>query len=420
MSSVSQEEALKKDFYVVRNASSGDVISVVFPNGIQVGLPSDTFNKGIVLQNLSSAPKNTRNALYAVNGTVYFNGSPLAGGGGGAPTNAQYVTLSTDATLTDERVLVAGSGLTLTDSGAGSNVTLAVGAGTDITVNADDVQVNRATLATAFAGNGLSDAGSSLAVNPGNGIKIVTDAVSIDNSVVATVSGTTFTGDIYFTNLFVSGNTRLGDASSDSLQVTANSWFENSVNISGSLVIRQNLTVNGTTTTVNTTNLTVKDPLIYFGSGTTSTNNNGGIALASGSNTSNQALVWGRVANDTWGAGKQDVTEGTTTDLTGMTLSPVRASKFETGGTRAYISSSNGQSLELASSAQVLILSGGSSSSTDPRNMSDVNMFVSGSTKSIGSNVQGTSAFGGDLLVSGAMRSLEIDASMMIAFQMFS
>ena len=48
-------------------------------------------------------------------------------GGGGAPTDAEYVVLATDATLTDERVLTPGVGLgALVDAGAGSTVTLNV------------------------------------------------------------------------------------------------------------------------------------------------------------------------------------------------------------------------------------------------------------------------------------------------------
>lgn len=50
------------------------------------------------------------------------------GGGGGAPTGAQYVTLATDVDLTAERVLTAGDDITITDGGAGSTVTVAVGA----------------------------------------------------------------------------------------------------------------------------------------------------------------------------------------------------------------------------------------------------------------------------------------------------
>lgn len=41
-----------------------------------------------------------------------------------APTGAPYVTLATDATLTAERVLTAGTGISLTDAGAGGTVTI--------------------------------------------------------------------------------------------------------------------------------------------------------------------------------------------------------------------------------------------------------------------------------------------------------
>ena len=43
---------------------------------------------------------------------------------GGAPIDAEYVVLSADATLTDERLLTAGDGIDITDSGAGAAVTV--------------------------------------------------------------------------------------------------------------------------------------------------------------------------------------------------------------------------------------------------------------------------------------------------------
>lgn len=46
------------------------------------------------------------------------------GGGGGAPTNASYLTLGTDATLTNERVFAHATRLAHTDGGAGGNYTL--------------------------------------------------------------------------------------------------------------------------------------------------------------------------------------------------------------------------------------------------------------------------------------------------------
>lgn len=44
----------------------------------------------------------------------------------GAPTDAQYLTLATNATLSNERVMTAGAGLTGTDAGANSTYTLAL------------------------------------------------------------------------------------------------------------------------------------------------------------------------------------------------------------------------------------------------------------------------------------------------------
>ena len=54
-----------------------------------------------------------------------WEGLLTAGGG----TAAEYVVMALDATLTDERVLTAGAGITLTDGGAGSTVTISSGGG---------------------------------------------------------------------------------------------------------------------------------------------------------------------------------------------------------------------------------------------------------------------------------------------------
>lgn len=50
-------------------------------------------------------------------------------GGSYAPIDAQFVTLATNGTLTNERVLTAGSGISITDGGAGSTVTIAATGG---------------------------------------------------------------------------------------------------------------------------------------------------------------------------------------------------------------------------------------------------------------------------------------------------
>ena len=50
-------------------------------------------------------------------------------GSGGAPTDAEYVVMALNGTLTNERVLTAGTGISITDGGAGSTVTIASSGG---------------------------------------------------------------------------------------------------------------------------------------------------------------------------------------------------------------------------------------------------------------------------------------------------
>jgi hypothetical protein len=56
------------------------------------------------------------------NGAVTI--SSTASGGSWAPDNASYIVLSSDGTLTSERVLTAGSGISITDGGPGGTVTI--------------------------------------------------------------------------------------------------------------------------------------------------------------------------------------------------------------------------------------------------------------------------------------------------------
>ena len=82
------------------------------------------------LSNVSStAPANGE--VLKWNGSSWAPGSDLTGSGGtGAPTAAEYFTLSADATLTNERVLTFGTGLTATDGGAGAQYDVEVNYGT--------------------------------------------------------------------------------------------------------------------------------------------------------------------------------------------------------------------------------------------------------------------------------------------------
>jgi hypothetical protein len=84
----------------------------------------------------------------------------IPGGGGGAPVDAEYVVLALNATLTNERVLTAGTGISIVDGGAGSTVTLSVDA----------------TLAE-ILGNGNSTGGNDILITTGDSIVGQTDLV---------------------------------------------------------------------------------------------------------------------------------------------------------------------------------------------------------------------------------------------------
>ena len=99
----------------------------------------------------------------------------------------------------------------------------------------------------------------------------------------------------------------------------------NSPTIGGNLTVVGDLTIQGSTTTIDTQNLLVEDPLILLSSNSTTSNQNGGLAILSGSSVSDESLVIGRVANDMWGVGRMDVQSGAVTDLSGMTSESFKA-----------------------------------------------------------------------------------------------
>jgi len=129
---------------------------------------------------------------------------------------------------------------------------------------------------------------------------------------------------------------------SSNMQVGGTLAVAGDVSFASKLTVDGDLTVKGTTTSIDTTHLLVKDPVIVLSSGTLgggSTNRNGGIAIFSGSSSGND-LVFGRVDNDTWGAGTFDTQNGTEPSVASMALSNMRASVFQVGGANKAVKES--------------------------------------------------------------------------------
>ena len=222
-------------------------------------------------------------------------------------------TISGKALGTNLDDLTIGNGLAASSAYNGSAAqTAAVGAGTHITVNTNDVAVNTTTLITAISGSILSTitgdvvvsalgvstiqansvalgtdttgdyvqnlgtgTGVTIGSNTGEGSQptIAVDYGSSANNAVqgnTTITLTQTSGEIDITGTAAQA---LGGGPSYTIgladTITGNRTFSNNVNISGDLI------VNGTASFQNTTNLEVKDRFVLFASGSGGTGDGG-------------------------------------------------------------------------------------------------------------------------------------------------
>jgi len=118
MASFSPSELRQKEFLVVR--TNGQISKIVFPSSVQVGLDNPGFNNGIILPNLSTAPTDTSNVLYAINGDIYFNGLLVAPAGG---SNLTIKEEGSRLTTQASSINFVGSGITATARGNDVTVT---------------------------------------------------------------------------------------------------------------------------------------------------------------------------------------------------------------------------------------------------------------------------------------------------------
>lgn len=197
--------------------------------------------------------------------------------------------------------------------------------------------------------------------------------------------------------------------------------FENDVTIDGSL------SVLGTTTTIDTANLVIEDRIIYLGSGSTGTNQVSAIAFASGSSTSDEALVFGpKGEENVLAAARRDVEAGTTTNYNNLfdNLVPIRASEFQIGDALTAITKASNDLVVSASNQGRLFLQtkGGAEAegvsfttgSADGQN-AFLNIFKNGNNPTLSFDDRGVLnsqtvidvTKGGGLLVSGSMLKLQ-------------
>ena len=212
----------------------------------------------------------------------------------------------------DIRSITAGAGLT-GDSTSG-DVTLTVGAGTGITVNANDVQLDTLhtrnvahdtidlTAGAGLTGGGAIDASRTFAVGAGTGITVNANDVQLKNA-----------GNLTQYKLLMWGADQLEQPN---ITRTVDVGDNETITFGGAaVVISGNLTVNGTTTSVNSNEVNIGDSIIKLNSDETeAATQNAGFEVERGTDT-NVSFIWNET-NDYFSTVDQKLHIGTVDTLT--------------------------------------------------------------------------------------------------------
>ena len=336
---------------VPNSSLANSAVTITAGNGLTGGGStslggSSTLNIGAgthITVNADDVAVNTTTLIPAISGSIFsqVSGDITITAGGVATIGANSVALGTDTTGDYVANITSGGGLTGGTTGEGSTPTLAVGAGTHITVNADDVAVNTTTLIPAITGSILTGISGSIYTQVSGDITITSAGVATiaANSVAL---GTDTTGN-YVANLGAgtgvtigsntgegstptiavnygsTSNTAVQGSTTISLTGTANEveitgttaqalgggpsytiGLPNDVTIGNNLTVTGDLFVNGTTTQINTTDLLVEDKFILLASGS-ATAGDGGIIIDRGSDAGGNVAYGFDSATGRWG-----------------------------------------------------------------------------------------------------------------------
>ena len=195
---------------------------------------------------------------------------------------------------------------TLTFDG-GTSITSAV-TNNQVSFGIDNGGITKTQLNTDVAGTGLSGgAGTALSVDYGS-----TAGTAVEGNVNFSLSGTS--GEIGVTGTTAQA---LGSGPSYTLTlpdtISGNRTFSGTVNVGTNLVVTGDLTINGTTTTLNTSNLLVEDRFVLLNSGSADPDE-GGLIIDEGSG-AGHAFIYD--AGDTrWGFNASVAQNATTANTT--------------------------------------------------------------------------------------------------------
>jgi len=112
-------DILQRAWITVRDNLTKHITKNVSTADIQMGLRDQAFPVRGIIFPPKEAPSQITDKLYNEFGNLRFNGFDI---GGGAPAEGEYVVISSDARMENERILTSSHGIAITDNGPGSTV----------------------------------------------------------------------------------------------------------------------------------------------------------------------------------------------------------------------------------------------------------------------------------------------------------
>jgi len=282
----------------------------------------------------------------------------------------------------------------------------------DVAVNGGDITTSASTFNLVNTVTTLNVGTGATTVNIGQASNAINVAGNLDVNGTSDLAGTvTLSG-----NSQAVTHTGTGDLTISS--TTGQVLVENTVFNGNNVTIPGNLTVRGTTVSVDTTNLKVFDPLILVGSGSSGPSAKGAIAFASGSATTAQALLIGPAGgSDVMAVARQDVQDGALAQasISFTDLVPLRASQFQVGGSSAFVTSSNGSEITVKGASTATVLANNGALTLSGTTVNGVTVAFGGvSYAEMRDNGTGNLRFGtfaGEMTVSGSIVNLDAGTS---------
>ena len=230
----------------------------------------------------------------------------------------------------DVSALLMASGKAIQFADAGESIS---GDGNDLTIaSGRDIILNPTGKARVTQGQDLSFAADDAEKITGNGDDLILTAGTAVNIVAGTLDmvAQAIDVDLIDNNANAISFDAAGQASilkidtqNGAEKVIAHAMdVSNAFNALGDVVITGDLTVNGTTTQLDVTNLNVEDPFILMGGKATAANSNTGLIFMSGSSTgaARPDITFARGGNDVWHLGSIASNSGSITSATAATM----------------------------------------------------------------------------------------------------